>query len=197
MTAVEYKSYSAPPINKKELLRYIGTKALDPEILSLLESVIDESEKSLSYRVCYSRLPVAIFDNICDFGIFKVNSTSLAKNLCDSDEVIIFAATVGVGIDRLLSKYSLLSPSRAVLLDAFGNERIEALCDRFCEDVGSLHNVGLGRRFSPGYGDLPLHTQREIFSLLSPTKYLGLSLTDSLLLTPSKSVTAFIGIKKG
>jgi len=49
-------------------------------------------------------------------------------------------------------------------------------------------------RFSPGYGDLPLETQREIFDVLDCSRRIGLMLNDSLLMSPTKSVTAFVGV---
>ena len=48
-------------------------------------------------------------------------------------------------------------------------------------------------RFSPGYGDFPLTAQRDIFAILDCPKRIGLSLNQSLLLSPTKSVTAVIG----
>ena len=193
---VIYKSYSPPPINRREILRYAGVKgAADSETEALLDSVITEVEKELKYSVCYTVLPIKIDGNICDFGRFSLHSENLAKCLSKSEKALLFAATVGVGIDRLISKYSRLSPARALLLDAFGSERIEALCDAFCKDITGLHNVEISPRFSPGYGDLPLDTQVDIMSVLSPQKHIGLTLSDSLLLTPTKSVTAFVGTK--
>ena len=49
-------------------------------------------------------------------------------------------------------------------------------------------------RFSPGYGDYPLDTQKRLLRLLDAPRKIGLSLNDSLLLTPVKSVTAVIGL---
>ena len=49
-------------------------------------------------------------------------------------------------------------------------------------------------RFSAGYGDLPLATQKDIFSALGLDKNLGVLLGDGLLMTPTKSVTAFVGL---
>ena len=51
-------------------------------------------------------------------------------------------------------------------------------------------------RFSPGYGDFPLEFQRNIGDLLQMAKNIGITLTDSLLMMPSKSVTAVIGCSK-
>ena len=45
-------------------------------------------------------------------------------------------------------------------------------------------------RRSPGYGELPLELSREILTKLDATRRLGVSLTESLLLVPTKSVTA-------
>lgn len=191
---VNVKTYGAPPLNLNEIARYTGSHELSDAAVADMLSLC---EKELSYKVCYIELPLKISDGLCDFGLFSVISHDLAKNLRECDRVLLFTATIGVGIDRLITKYSRLSPSRAVMLDAFGSERIEALCDAFCEDVKGLHNVALVPRFSPGYGDLPLETQRSIISVLNTPKNIGVSLTDSLLLTPTKSVTAFVGIKKG
>ena len=105
-------------------------------------------------------------------------------------------ATVGIALDRLIAKYSRISPAKALLLQALGAERIEALCDTFCDDIQKAHKIALKPRFSAGYGDLPLDTQNSIFGLLNLPKNIGLTLNDSMLMSPSKSVTAFIGIQE-
>lgn len=188
------KTYKEPPICEKEILRYAGCKCKDTETLKLLHSCIDEARDKLSYNVCYRELPMSTDGLSCDFGCFFVKSQHLAKNLKGCKRVIVFSATVGVGIDRLIAKYTRLSPSRALILQAIGSERVEALCDTFCEDIKQERNVILRPRFSPGYGDLPLAVQKDIFCVLECSKKIALSLNDSLLMSPSKSVTAFIGI---
>ena len=49
-------------------------------------------------------------------------------------------------------------------------------------------------RFSAGYGDLSLSVQKDIFSVLDCARKIGLTLNDSLIMSPSKSVTAVVGI---
>ena len=100
------------------------------------------------------------------------------------------------GIDRLLTKYARLSPARALLLQGIGAERIEALCDAFCAAQAAAVGRALRPRFSPGYGDLALDVQKDIFALLDCERQLGLTLGDSLLMSPGKSVTAFAGIPR-
>lgn len=188
------KTYAEPPFCEREILRYAGCKEADGETAALLKDCIEEVRDKLTYKVCYREYDVTVEGDICELSDLRLRSRDLAANLKDSKRAVVFAATVGVGIDRLIAKYGRISPARALIFQAIGAERIEALCDRFCEDIGAEMNAKLRPRFSPGYGDLPLEAQKELFSVLEPAKRIGLTLTDSMLMSPSKSVTAIVGI---
>lgn len=179
------KTFEEPPFCEREILRYAGCKEASYDVKELLRSCIEEVRGKLTYKVCWCELSVTVKNDVCDFGVFSVSSSGLAKCLADSREVVLFGATVGVELDRLVAKYGRISPSRALMLQAIGAERIEALCDAFCDEMEC------GVRFSPGYGDLPLDTQKKIFDILNCGKRIGLTLNDSFLMSPSKSVTAF------
>lgn len=190
--AVLLKIYEAPPIDRKEILRYAGCRVADEPTLALMEECLTEAQEQLTYRVCYRRSTVQIKGSACNFDGFSVCSKKLAQNLADCNEAVLFAATVGVGMDRLIARYVRLSPAKAMMLDAIGTERIEALCDAFCRDLGACRP-----RFSPGYGDLKLEVQEDLIALLDGPRKLNLCLTDRWLMTPTKSVTAFAGIGEG
>ena len=174
------ETYDAPPIDRREILRYAGVRGDAPEIEALLDECIKESEDKLAYKVCYGGFPVSFFDS--------VGSKDLKKHLEGCNKVILFVATVGIGIDRLIARYASVSPTKSLLFQAIGAERIEALCDEFNSEF-------VGSRFSPGYGDLPLEFQKEIFKVLDCPKRIGLTLNESMLMSPTKSVTAIIGVK--
>lgn len=193
MITVIQKNYTSPPVNQKEILRYLRVGTLDDKTQKIADECVVEFSDNAVYKVCYAELPITVLGDICDFGVFTVKSHDLSKNLSNTKKVIAFAATVGIGIDRLINKYSRISPAKAVVFDAIGSERIETLCDRFCEDIKSEFG-NLKPRFSAGYGDLPIQTQKELFSILQCDKKIGLTLNDSYMMSPSKSVSAFIGI---
>ena len=188
------KAYEEPPFCQNDILRYAGCKTADSNVLSLLNECIEEAKKKLCYKVCYCQSEVTVEGDICAFDTFKLKSKSLAANLKDCERVVIFAATVGIEMDRLIAKYSKISPAKALMLQAIGAERIEALCNAFCKDLAKENRMGQRPRFSPGYGDLPLEAQREIFDILDCNRRLGVFLNNSLLMSPSKSVTAFVGL---
>lgn len=197
METVFSLSFAEPKINEKEILRYMASLTGGEEIHSLVDECLTEVLGMLEYKVCYAVLPVEIDGNIIILPCGRIESKNLAKNLSNCGRSVVFAATIGIGIDRLISKYSRLSPSKALCLQAIGAERVEALCDDFCKKIEKeykMNGENLKPRFSPGYGDLPLETQKMIFSLLNCPKRIGVSLGESLLMSPSKSVTAFVGI---
>ncbi len=195
-TVTVTKTYAAPPFCEREILRYAGCRTADESLRTLLTACIDEVRDKLTYKVCYRVLPLTVDGDTCDFGAFSLRSNDLAANLRECDRVVLFAATVGVDIDRLIAKYGRIAPSKALMFQAIGAERIEALCNAFCADIAEEIQARLRPRFSPGYGDLPLTAQTDIFSLLDCVRRIGLTLNDSLLMSPSKSVTAFVGLSR-
>lgn len=183
------KTYPAPPVDEREVLRYAGCRTADDATAALLRDCVTEAVNSTAFRVCWRELPLAVEGAMCTLGGWQVASAALARHLGSCPRAVVFAATVGAQFDRLIEKYSRVSPARGVMMQALGAERIEALCDVFCAELGA----GTGR-FSPGYGDLPLESQRDLFALLQPERRIGLCLNDSLLMSPTKSVTAIVGI---
>lgn len=189
------KFYGDLPYNRKEILRYAGVKEETEEIGALLDECI--GEYNASFKVCYREFPIAECGDILDLGFAKTDSKSLKINLNGCHSIILFAATTGIETDRLITKYSRISPSKSVMFQAIGTERIETLCNAFCDDFAEeIKTNGLFTRprFSPGYGDLPLALQKDIFSVLDCHRKIGITLNDNLFMSPSKSVTAIMGI---
>lgn len=184
-------NYDAPPVNKREILRYAGVGKESENVSTLVEECLAEAD-SFIYKICMRQFSVKA-EEFIDLGFVKTDSKTVKKCLEGCDSAIVFAATVGMGIDRLISKYSVISPARALIFQAIGAERIESLCDAFCEEMAKDKKIT--PRFSPGYGDFPLEVQRDIFSVLDCPRKIGLTLNESLIMSPSKSVTAIIGVK--
>ena len=196
---VSVKNYDAPAVDRREILRYAGVRGDAPELETLLTSCLGELLPRLSYRVCFAELPLRVEGDEVILGEARVRSVSLARQLRGCSRAVLFAATVGNEPDRLIARYQRISPSRALLIQAIGSERAEAVCDRLEEEIKTeqeRRGGGIRRRFSPGYGDLPLSFQQEVFRLLDCPKHVGISLNESLLMSPSKSVTAVIGVEE-
>lgn len=180
-----------------EILRYARADQNDSGVLSLIDECIKEAEPVLSYRVCCSVLDVGFEDDTICLGSIHTASTAVRKAINGCEQVLLFAATVGAPLDRLIHKYSRLSPAKAVILHAIGAERVESVCDVFCQKMSDelkYEQKRLRTRVSPGYGDIELSMQRDIFAILDCPRQIGVTLNDNLLMSPSKSVTAIAGI---
>ena len=183
-----------PPFSVADALRYARAGQEDTDTAARLLDAYKAAAPLLSYTVAYRLFDVVTVGDTVTVGPIQVNSRTLSGAFSDCRRAILLAATVGARFDRLLVREGKLSPARALLFEAIGAERVEALLNAF-ERYVTPSLGALSRRVSPGYGDLPLPLQKEIFPLLDCERRLGLTLTESLLMSPKKSVTAFIGIK--
>ncbi len=192
LDGVFVKNYAAPPVDRREILRYAGCKDdADERLNALINECLNESEHVLAYRVCYHMFDVKQI-------LRNVTSQTVKRGLDGCEQAIVFAATVGLDLDRLIARYGATNTAKAVILQAIGAERVEALCDTFCRDLEKEYEKNelyARRRFSPGYGDFALERQKEIFSALDCPKKIGLTLTESGLMSPTKSVTAIMGLQ--
>lgn len=173
------KLYDAPPLSRAEILRYARCPHPTKEVEELLESALDEALPLLNYAVAYG----------------EMDATANTLTSTFENGGVVFTATVGAGIDRLVRRYSQTDTARALMLQAIGAERIEALCDAFCADMEKEYakrGIRLKKRVSPGYKGYPLELQVDIFKMLDCARTVGVSLTDSLLMVPSKSVSAVL-----
>ena len=197
--SVFVEHYSLPEVDQREWYRYMGAVNPSAELVALAEGCRREAEHCFSAQVCYCEIAVRVEGDFVDLGFWSGESKSLSRHLSDCSCGILFAATVGLGIDRLIAKYNRISPAGAVCLQALGSERVETLCDLFCAELKNRmqeNGEEVTRRFSPGYGDLPLEMQRDVFRTLDCPRRVGITLNDSLLMSPAKSVTAIVGIRK-
>lgn len=182
-------------IDPEEVAVYLGYYSVKPDeaMSSLMCGCTDEFLRCASFNACFAKVPVKI-ENGVDLGFMKVSSVSLEKNLAGCDYAYILAATTGIDAHRLIERNSIISPLKGVVTDCVGSAAIEAFCDKI--NLSLENSEFLRPRFSPGYGDLPLECQKDIIEFLQTKKNIGMSLTESLMMVPVKSVTAIIGVGK-
>ncbi len=189
-------------LDKNEALRYLGCRSelSDERITALL----DLCEKQLLDLITPKYL----------YRVFDITSESEGVRISDSDiiltgndaaqhlegcgRIVLMCATIGQGADNLIRRLQVSDMAAAVITDSLASVAVEQVCDRAQEEILSTLSYNTHTwRFSPGYGDLPLDIQKALILLLDAPKKIGLCATDNQLLTPKKSVTAFIGLSDG
>ena len=188
----------------KEVQRYMGYHGcadITPEVQALIDKAVDRLSTqshprivSKEYLIDVSEKSVVIH---ADNEDLLLESESLARNLKGCCGAILLAATIGPSCDMLVRRASITSSAEASAYQACGAAAIEAFLDDENDRLNKQYEAKgyfLRPRFSPGYGDLKLDHQKDWFRLLDISKQIGIELTDSLLMVPTKSVTAIIGI---
>ena len=110
------------------------------------------------------------------------------------------ACTLGMDAERRLRTTGAQHPLEGAVLDAACSAYVEAAVEQMDQQVktdAAAHGLAGNWRFSPGYGDCPLSAQRSIVNALNATRLIGLTVTPTSLLMPTKSVTAVIGLFDG
>ena len=172
-------------VDIREALRYLGVKADDTSLLPQMEALARELQSRITPRFTWAlTTPEALI----------LPGRTAQRMLADCPQCAVLLCTLGAEFDRWMRQLSLRDMARAVMLDALGSALVEAGCDA-AEDAIRARFPGkhLTDRFSPGYGDLPLDVQPRLLALGGGAR-IGVTLTDSLLMLPQKSVTAIVGI---
>ena len=186
------------PFDEKEILRdaMLPSFAPKPEELPLKEC-LEAAKGAARCRAVWRYYPLKADGEGLDLGFAKTDSRYLKNHLAGCGEILLFACTAGAEMDRRIARAKLLSPARGLLMHAIGAQQVEGGCDLLCRRLAeAFPDRQLTDRFSPGYDDLPLTMQRDVMEALDCGRTVGITLTDSLLMTPSKSVTAIIGMKE-
>ncbi len=179
-------------VDKKELKRRLSLPAdFDTDELEQMSQEVLLVCTPKCSCIC---TPVTLLEENCvDLGFDKVISKNLHKALQGCDKAFVFAVTLGHGVDRLLTKLSVVSKSKHFVCDGYASALAESLCDK--AELAIKEDKECKCRFSPGYGDLDISFQKQVLCAVNAQKLLGITLTESLLMTPQKSITAIMGIK--
>ena len=185
------------PFNRQEILRYSGWPGGQAEENALPLEEILQAVLGIRCRAVWRLFPVnRAPEGMLDLGFLRTDSKTLARFLRECDETVLFALTAGVEMDRIIARESVRSPLRGLLAHAAGAERAETACDALTAAIlETLPGREAAGRFSPGYGDLPLAAQHAVLQALPADRLLGIALNNENIMSPSKSVTAIIGLK--
>ena len=193
--------------NMSETARYLGFKKSvtpEPTIQALIEKAASEMKVILKTQGLYEIFPVSVTPNNDEAGTYKIafadviiNSKTLGVNLKECSSVALLAATIGPQVDAYIRRAQAFDPVYASICQATGAMYIEEFVNLLNNEI-KIQADGQGlttrSRFSPGYGDVSLEVQRDFFRLLNCSR-IGLTLMDTLIMAPEKSVTAFVGMK--
>lgn len=179
------------PLNRREAIRYLGGAGHTPD--ERMNALLDRCEAEL-LRLAAPKYLYRVFALPYDEIL---RGEDIRRHLEGCDRAVLLCATLGAQVDRLIRVAQVEDMARAVVLDSLASVAIEQVC-RQADALIAAQNPGdfMTFRFSPGYGDYPIDLQKTFLTLLDAPRKIGLSASESCLLTPAKSVTAVLGLSK-
>ena len=184
-------------LNMNEILKYLGFRGqeLTEEIAEQIKRCTQEVLHAATPRLTYRQ---AAIEDGCVLGVAFAGK-DIPQMLAPCEEAVLFGATLGPGVERLMMRYEVTNAADSVIMDACASTAIENICNNFESDMRSAVEAEgryLTDRFSPGYGDLPIAEQPKFFALLDMQRRIGVSLTSTFIMVPRKSVTAIMGVAR-
>lgn len=178
-------------LNRSEAVRYLGGAGVKTNYR--MDTLFDECEKEIlekanpKYLYAERSLP--------DEDLIKGNDVKAHLDGCE--KAVIMCATLGADIDRLIRVNQISDMAKAVVADSLASVAIEQVCNTFDKIIAEKYDGWyMTFRFSPGYGDYPIEMQKYFLQSLDAPRKIGLCTNDNFLLTPTKSVTAVLGLSK-
>jgi hypothetical protein len=169
-----------------------------------VEKYISEALSLIRLRGAGRRLPVrgkndsqVVLASSVGDKVFQ--SRHLARFFSECCEALLMGATAGSEVMAAIAEDAGRNRlTRGVVFDAAASELVDASMDwitsYFARELRRENKAFTENRFSAGYGDFLLENQQTIFRLLELER-IGVQITESFVLMPEKSVTAFAGVK--
>lgn len=167
---------------KENVLRYLGyhNQSISSEMDRLIDDVIKEVKEVSDFHYVYQERHDKL--SFLDNEAYK----ALLEN-CHS--YLLIATTLGLEIDKRIKYYQMTDSTKALIFDAASSAYIIELADEFEKNFSPDKTY----RFCPGYQNTSLADNEKILDLLKDLK-IGISILDSKMLVPSKSMVGIIGI---
>jgi 5-methyltetrahydrofolate--homocysteine methyltransferase len=174
---------------------FAGNKKLAFKDTAKMQKAVELAVSLAQVKYCTGIFNLSIIDNtvIVENSILRVLSSDLSSHLSGCSKVLLLCVTLGRLLDAEIEKYQYIDLELAYLLDVAGLCLIEKACGSVVEQECKEY-AKITERFSLGYGDAPLSLQGDFLRVLNASKLAGVNLTDGGLMSPNKTVTAFVGI---
>ena len=160
---------------KKAALRYLGygSQKASQQVEILLDECIEEIKQTAQPKAA-----AALFH--LDHEPLCIHETGdlipgkqMEELLADCEKCLLTGGTLGTAMERKIKMYEKVNMTKAVVMDAAASAYLEVFCDEYEENLGFPDRT---YRACPG------------------SKKLGISMTESGLMIPQKSMLGVVGI---
>ena len=178
---------------KENALKYLGYQGqkIDDFYYQLMDECLKEIDEMSSFKVTYQIFPLSFDPLYIENAHIHINYPDLIELFQHCHDVMVIGCTLGIQIDRKLKYFSHFDMTKMSVFDAVASSYLEEKCD----DYENEHIKGQRTfRFCPGYGNVPIELNQSLARVIDCQKKIGLTIQDSHILLPQKSMIGLIGL---
>lgn len=204
--ATSQLAFSELTLPLEALYRYLGYKDAcpDPETERIVRAFFSELD-ALAYPMFGYRIVDGFIEGqtltLVDVAPFETATFSpgrtISKCLEGCSQYILLLSTVGAAfndwLQRIHDRGDILEMYISDAIGSFVAETVSEHAYQYLADEAEQSGLKLTNAYSPGYCDWHVGEQRLLFSLLPPA-FCGITLNDSCLMHPIKSISNVIGL---
>jgi hypothetical protein len=170
-----------------------------PQLRKLATAMIERARPLLSPAVAYEVFDVqeVRHERLVISPRVSLHSPRLVSALGGAQQIGVAVCSIGPQLEEAVhAMFAAGQAVEAAVLDGVGSAAVDELSQRVCGmfgDIARERGLMAGSPISPGESDWPLEAQRDLFDLL-PAEEIGVTLRDSYLMYPLKSLSMVVGI---
>ncbi|HEX2934115.1 MAG TPA: vitamin B12 dependent-methionine synthase activation domain-containing protein [Bacteroidales bacterium] len=190
-------------VEEKQILRLLGYESdhIEPFISETIQRRIAASKGMIAARGGFIIRPVSNISPakellMVDNEMFHIGKI-VASHLKRAEFVALFAVTIGKDLENhseeLFSQGEMLDGYVVNLIASEAAESAAAFIHHHISELAQAKHLHVTNRYSPGYCNWNVAEQFKLFHFF-PESFTDISLTESALMNPVKSVSGIIGI---
>lgn len=186
-------------LDKTNMYRSLGYKTQAPEenIQKEIEMAMASVESAATPRWIWGKYTLNKGNMTLEPIQLELAGKDIVEHLQGCNEVILLAVTLGAKIEQVTRMAQATNMQQAILVDIAASTLIEQYADltqQILLEAMAQNGEYITSRYSPGYGNFPLSIQPDVLRVLNAQRAIGLTVNESCLLIPRKSITALIGV---
>lgn len=197
-------NFSDIKLEKSEISSFMGLGEIPDEPFgSMIDNAIKLLSTSKNIEGGFTIKPVKELS--IKEGTLKIENQTfttgrmISSFLRSSEYAALFTCTAGYDVEKYSAQYKNEGDFlQSYVIDATGSLLVEGAMDIVYEKLKNMaftNNLAITNRYSPGYCDWKVADQQKLFSFL-PSKFCNVTLSESSLMSPVKSVSGIIAIGK-
>jgi hypothetical protein len=176
-----------------------------PALGATTQEALEKAKALLHPRVLYHEYPVKgltherleLIPSPPENGKYNLSGKLIAQHLASSKKIVVMVCTIGNELDETVGSLFQTNPLLALALDGVGSAAVEQLAIQACnhfEALAKADGLQTSMPLNPGMVGWPVSEgQAQIFSLVDGEE-INVSLTDSFMMVPNKSLSMVLGI---